>query len=334
MKAVHALAERIRRGEPIPLPIAALLTAATPFQRFGMWRRLNGPRVRLKGPRPGLKARVISFGNLTAGGTGKTPAVIERARAETAAGKRVAVLTRGYGRKWVPAETLADEPALIARLVPGVTIMQSADRVAAGRKAIEDYGCDTLILDDGFQYVRLERDENVLLVDATNPFGTGRLVPRGILREPVESAARATHLVVTRCDQAAALDFLLATLKRLCPGAPIRLTRHAPARLWRVSSQAGLPLEALRGQEVTALCGIANPESFFATLEGLGVVVRERRAFPDHAAIPDDALPRSGVIVTTEKDAVRLQDARHVGGVQDNVLALGIELQDFTRPEP
>lgn len=329
MSTIHALSERIRRGEAIPSGLAAILHSLTPAVRAGMWLRLRGRRTR-------VAARVISFGNITAGGTGKTPAVIERAQAELAAGHRVAVLTRGYGSRKCEeplliapdeaaaelAACLGDEAALIRRRVPGVYIVKAAKRVEGARAAIER-GCDTLILDDGFQHVALERDENVLVIDAANPFGNGYLVPRGILREPISAMDRATHLLLTRCDQAKDLDGLTAQLEGCCPGRTIRRTRHAPHGLWRVATGESAPLEELRGIEVTALCGIGHPESFFRTLESLGAVIRDRIVFPDHGAIAPEALPRAGRIITTEKDAMRLSRAG------DNVWALAIELRDM-----
>jgi tetraacyldisaccharide 4'-kinase len=262
MNALDGWAERIRRGERIPWPLALALAAATPVVRAGMMARLSLPRVR-------VDARVISFGNLTAGGTGKTPAVIERARKEIAAGRKVAVLTRGYGSKkgaayaWKPGgqidvpflcRVLGDEPALIALKVPEAVVVKNRDRVAGAQAAIEQHGCDTLILDDGFQYVRLERDENILLIDATNPFGNGHLIPRGLLREPLRAMARATAIILTHCDQAADLSPVLAQVKALAPHAPIRRTRHAPAGFYRFSGGPPLPCTAVAGKRVRAVC--------------------------------------------------------------------------------
>lgn len=328
MNTFHKLVERIRRGEPIPLPVAFLLSAATPLQRLGMWYRLRQPRTR-------VGAKVISFGNITVGGTGKTPAVIERARMEIAAGHTVAVLTRGYGARGkgrmivaqgkilAAPKAIGDESALIAQKVPNVLIVKSADRVAAANKAITEYGCDTLILDDGFQHVRLERDENILLLDATNPFGNGRLIPRGILREPLTALARATHIVLTRCDQASDLPSLVAELQRWCPEVPIRKTCHSHTSLYRIADGANVGVEAIRGRNVTAVCAIGNPESFFTTLEGLGAILAQRLAFPDHAAIPLETVAAAGLVVTTEKDAIRMEHP------PENVLALAIELRDL-----
>lgn len=332
MKFRHGLTERVRRGDPIPLPLDLALRACTPAVRAGMALRRLRPTVR-------LDARVISYGNITAGGTGKTPAVIERVRQEADRGHTVGVLTRGYGSpsgsrpcdspEIAPAqfyEALGDEAALILRKIPECIVLKDADRVAAGRRAIERYGCDTLVLDDGFQYVRLAREEDIALVDATNPFGDGRLIPRGILREPVSALRRATGIVVTRADQAEDLDALLQQLARIAPGTPVRTTRHAPVRLTRASDSAEIPLDELRGREVVAACGIGNPESFAKTLRGLGGSIREIRAAPDHHALSLEKQTTDIPIVITEKDAVR-------ASIQDeNVWILEIELQDWPAP--
>ena len=220
---------------------------------------------------------------------------------------------------------LGDEPTLILSRVPEARVFRCPDRVRAAVLAVTEHHCDTLILDDGFQAVKLERDENVLVVDATNPFGNGHLIPRGILREPLQAMARATDVILTRCDQVADLAPLLAQLERLCPGVPVRLTRHAPARVWPVAPDKGeLPLEALRGHDVRAVCGIGNPEAFFATLESLGARVAERVVLPDHAAVPPDAFQSEVLTLTTEKDAMRLP-RRDL----DGVYALGVRLEDY-----
>lgn len=324
------LRDKIRLGKPISFPISVILTSLTPVVRLGMWYRLQRPRTR-------VNAHVISFGNITAGGTGKTPAVIDRAMLEIATGKKVAVLTRGYGSQGGENLIVArgsespdglynrigDEPALIARKVPEAIIIKCADRVLAAQTAIEKYGCDTLIMDDGFQHVQLERDENIVLIDATNPFGNGYLLPRGILREPLTALRRATNIVLTRCDQAHELDQLESGLKEMCTHAPIRKTCHMPNSLWRVCDNSVLSLEEIHGKEISAVCAIGNPESFFDTLENLGAKVTNKIAFPDHYHITSDEIPSADIVVTTEKDAIRMQDSG------ENVLALGIELQEM-----
>ncbi len=331
MAHTHSLAEKIRRGESIPLLYDALLRLGEPLVRLGMQHRLHKPRTR-------VDATVISFGNITAGGTGKTPAVIERAQQELAAGHRVAVLTRGYGSRKtaepliLPPDTktditvdqIGDEPALIAHRAPGVYLVKSADRVAGAKLAIEKYGCDTLILDDGFQAVTLERDENIVVIDSTNPFGNGHLLPRGILREPLTGLQRATHLLLTRCDQNENISPLLEKLQQHCPDLPLRQTTHTPTRLWRICDGKESSLEDLHNQEITALSAIGNPEGFHATLTQLGAILQHTCTFPDHAPIPLQQLPSDTFIITTEKDAMRLPTP-----VPENIWALGIDLLDY-----
>ncbi|HOT49485.1 MAG TPA: tetraacyldisaccharide 4'-kinase [Candidatus Hydrogenedentes bacterium] len=330
MNAVlYGLAERIRRNEAIPLPVAALLTAATPIVRAGMWLRRRRRIVH-------VDANVISVGNLTAGGTGKTPLVVERARRELAQGRKVAVLTRGYGSAPVtnpvaadengpddPFALMGDEAALLIQKIPGIVVVKCVDRVAAANAAVERHGCDTLILEDGFQYVRLARNEDIVVIDARNPFGNGRLIPRGILREPMAALRRATHVVVTRCDQASNLESLCAQIRTICPNIPVRTTRHAPAHCRRVGDGKTFPLDMLREGPIRAACAIGAPEAFFDTLASLGATVTERLAFPDHAGIPESALDGPLPVVVTEKDAVRMRRA------PDHVFALSIELEDW-----
>lgn len=329
MKPMRTLADRVRRGDSVAFPFAALLQAGTVVARAGMWRRLRQTRVP-------VEARVVSVGNLTAGGTGKTPAVIAHAQAALDAGERVAVLTRGYGvktggRTFVvtpkntePRPWLGDEPELVLRRVPGVILVRDANRVRGARTAIEQHGVTLCILDDGFQYVRLERDKDEVLIDAANPFGNGHIIPRGILREPLTALRRATHLTLTRCDMAQNLDDLEAQLRRLCPETPIRKTWHAPTGLWRIADGMEMPIETLATTEINASCAIGHPEAFFATLQRLGAHIAGRRAFADHADIPPESLARNSLTVVTEKDAVRMTNPPH------NVWALRIDLRDWT----
>lgn len=328
MLGFQHIVQDIRNGEPLPLHIDLLLRAATPITRLGMAQRLRKTPQKVDVP-------VIAFGNLTAGGTGKTPAVIERVKQETARGHKVAVVTRGYGTQPARrpqfadpdltnaelARTAGDEPALIRHHVPEAFIIKSVDRTWGARFAIERFGCTMIVLDDAFQHVALARDENVCLIDATNPFGNGHLVPRGILREPLTAIERATHIMLTRCDQARNLDELRIRLAELAPGIPVRETVHAPGRFWNLAT--GETVASLAGEPVTAICGIGNPEAFFQTLDTLGLDVTESLAYPDHGEIPPKALGRSGTIVTTEKDAMRLASPH------DRVYALEVKLEDY-----
>lgn len=331
MKYFDDLSGRIRRNEPVAAPWRAALRTASLAQRAGMWFRLRRTPMH-------VPAHVISFGNLTAGGTGKTPAVIERALREAQQGRHVAVITRGYGAssERFPllmhtnhveedvAGRFGDEAALIAARVPGIWIVRSPDRVAGARAAMHE-GCDTLILDDGYQAVRLSRDENILLIDATNPFGNGFLVPRGILREPVDALARSTEVIITRCDQAPqALPDIESVVRRFSPDTPIRHMVHKPVMIKRLCDGQEYPLEQLRRSPVHAVCGIGNPESFLKTLQDTGAEVLDMRTVADHAALSPDYFTGEEMTVVTEKDAARIGK-----GVPERVYALCISMAPY-----
>ncbi len=330
MNPFDSIAAQVRRGDRLPIPLALALEACTPAVRIGMWHRARRPRHR-------VDARVVSFGNITAGGTGKTPAVIERARAEIAQGRRVAVLTRGYaapsGRRpfdspnlldGSPFVVLGDEAALILHKVPRVVVLKDADRVASARRAIESYTCDLLILDDGFQYLALERDENVVMIDATNPFGNGRLIPRGILREPPAALARATHIIVTHADRSPDVVELQSRLRALAPRAPVRLTCHAPVAVRDLNTGERHALGWLRDRRVTLACAIASPRSFVDTAVALGARVATVITRPDHASVASAVRSAPPPVIVTEKDAVRLT------APPPESYALEIELRDFS----
>ncbi|MCC6145859.1 MAG: tetraacyldisaccharide 4'-kinase [Candidatus Hydrogenedentes bacterium] len=332
MNTRDSLTDKIRRGAPLPLPLDLALRAATPITRIGMWHRGRQPRTR-------VDARVVSYGNITAGGTGKTPAVIARVLQESTAGKKVAVLTRGYGSAPsktplaargvdAPADMAArfgDEPALIARRAPEAHIVKCSDRVAAAAYAVESLGCDILVLDDGFQYLRLQRDENIVLIDATNPFGGGLLLPRGLLREPLSGLERATEVILTRCDQCSDVTGIVGAIRRWNSDALIRRTWHAPTGLWRVCDGATAPLEVLKGRTIHAASAIGNPQAFRRTLEGAGALVADHYRERDHGHLDFTKLgdQSDAWIVVTEKDAVRMKSP------PENVYALSVELQEY-----
>ena len=313
---------------PPPL-LGPLLAALTPMQRAGMWWRARQPQTH-------VNARVISFGNITAGGTGKTPAVIERAQMEVDAGSHVAVITRGYGssaqkeplliapesRHDNLARLIGDEPALIQRRVPGVWIVKSADRVAGARAAI-DAGCDCLILDDGFQSLALARDEDIVLLDAAHPLGNGRLIPRGILREAPESLRRATDIWLTRCEQNPCLHETIALVTQLHGKPPARLTTHAPIGFIRLSDGREFPLDLVMDKKVILACGIARPQTVEHTLTSLGAKVYSRLYFPDHHHFTERQLPTEGLVIVTETDAVKFTTTR------PNIHALRMGLHDY-----
>jgi tetraacyldisaccharide 4'-kinase len=275
-----------------------------------------------------LTAPVISVGNLTAGGTGKTSAAAALAAATIARGKRPAILSRGYGRQRgrgcavvsdgarVLADhlTAGDEPVLLASSVPGAAVLVGKDRRESGRRAIEDLHADVLILDDGFQYWRLEKDREIVLIDALAPFGTGLLFPAGILREPLSHLRRADEVWLTHTDLAGAdrVNSVRARLQR-CFNGPIMDTIHAPVELRPLDRAEPMSLAELQGKRVVAMSGIGNPLAFELTLRRLGAQVLPVR-FPDHhhyspadrRAVERFAQRRQAIIITTEKDAVRL----------------------------
>jgi tetraacyldisaccharide 4'-kinase len=263
---------------------------------------------------------VISVGNLTVGGSGKTPFVEHVAAHYRRRGLRVAVLSRGYGGAGGPN----DEARVLEANLPDVPHLQGADRAALARTAVEELESEVLVLDDGFQHRRLARDLDVVLIDATDPWGGGRLLPRGLLREPPSSLRRAGLVALTRCDQAPPDD--LARLRRdagrLAPGAPVVETVHEPAELVNSEGEAA-PVESLRGRPVAAFCGLGNPAAFRRTLAACGADVRAWDEYPDHhpytradvAGLDARArgLPPDGFALTTQKDLVKV-DISRLGG--------------------
>jgi tetraacyldisaccharide 4'-kinase len=270
---------------------------------------------------------VVSVGNLTVGGTGKTPCVEYIARHYRERGLRVAILSRGYGSPSpLPLSPEGrgvgvrgnDEAMVLEENLPDVPHLQGPDRVVLAATAVEELESEMLVLDDGFQHRRLARDLDVVLLDATNPWGHGYLLPRGLLREPPSSLRRAGVVVLTRCDQVERAERcrLRDAVARLAPGVPVAETTHRPVGLSN-GAQAAVPLDHLRGRPVAAFCGLGNPEGFRRTLRDLGADIIAFRTFPDHHAYAradvDDlrAWARQQatdcVVVTTQKDLVKLR---------------------------
>jgi len=259
-----------------------------------------------------LPVPVISVGNLTAGGTGKTPFVEMIARRLAKRNLRVAILARGYGR----TEPGRDDEEILAEMeLENVVRLTGRDRVANARRAIAECRADIIILDDGFQHFRIRRDLDILMIDATDPFAGGHLLPRGLLRERPACAARADLIVLSRCDQTSAgeLAALRDRIDRIAR--PLVETAHRPVTVRTLATKKRQPLEWLRGRRVYAFCGIGNPESFRRTLESLGAEVVKFRAFEDHHPYtPRDARQLSAeaqefmadTLITTEKDATKL----------------------------
>ncbi len=257
---------------------------------------------------------VVSVGNLTVGGTGKTPCVEFVARFYRDRDRRVAILSRGYGSD----EGRNDEALVLEETLPDVPHLQDADRVMVARTAIEELETEFLVLDDGFQHRRLHRDLDLVLIDATNPWGFGAMLPRGLLREPLSGLRRADAILVTRADQASSeeLEAITRRLSRLAPGKPVALATHRPTRLVN-SDGASESVEYLRERPVLGFCGIGNPESFRRTLTHLGARLLDFRTFPDHHPYHREdvfslretaaSLPSDTLFVTTHKDLVKLR---------------------------
>lgn len=290
-----------------------------------------------------LGCLVVVVGNLTVGGTGKTPVVEKFARNLTSRGRKVAILSRGYKSKpepiykrffrWIThaeatppkvvsdgkrvlldSEVSGDEPYMLAKNLPGVVVLVDKDRVKAGRYAIEKFGVDTLILDDGFQYLRLKGRLNLLLIDKTNPFGNEYLLPRGNLREPIKHLRRASYVFLTKSDGIANPE-LEETIRRYHPCVEIIECAHKAQYLKSFNSNDLIPIDSLRGKRIAAFSGIAVPESFECFLINLGAELVEKERFVDHHRFTEEELniffakaqaAGAELIVTTEKDAVRL----------------------------
>jgi tetraacyldisaccharide 4'-kinase len=256
---------------------------------------------------------VVSVGNLTVGGTGKTPCVEYVARYYREQELLVAILSRGYGA----AEGQNDEALVLAANLPDVPHLQGPDRVALARAAVEECESEVLVLDDGFQHRRLARNLDVVLIDATRPWGFGYLLPRGLLRESPRGLARAGAVVLTRCDQVGPDEVvrIRERVERLAPGVPVSETEHRPVGWVNAEGSAATP-EALQGRPLAAFCGVGNPEAFRRTLLGLGATVAAFRAFPDHHRYTRSDVEElrswarqqatECVVVTTQKDLVKL----------------------------
>ena len=294
---------------------------------------------------------VVSVGNLVVGGTGKTPAVILIARLLRNAGYRPAVLSRGYSGRNIKAVNVVsdginilarvsdagDEAILMARSLQGTPVLTGPDRYRTAQYAIDNLGCNVLVMDDGFQHRALFRDLNIILVDSEKPLGNGFMLPRGPLREPLESLERADLLVLTRSDEDTILTSQ-ASLEKAFPDMPIFKARHRPKA---VRSSKGVEVDPpafLAGKKVLAFSGIAKPKSFEKTVQALGTSSLGFVSFPDHHLYTEEDIRdlesktagmSADLILTTEKDAVKLSPFIRF---YEKVYVLTIEME-ITTPE-
>jgi tetraacyldisaccharide 4'-kinase len=323
-----------------------------------IWRYRSGWR-----PQHHLGTVVVAIGNITVGGTGKTPVVELMARSLRDHGRRVAILSRGYKskkldhpQKWsdskgdaIPGEKMpkvvstgsallldskfaGDEPFMLARNLDGVAVVVDKNRVKSGRFAIANLDCDTLLLDDGMQYLDLAHAIDVVLIDSGAPFGTEALLPRGTLREPPKNLRRASYILITKCN-GSSNEALIARIRKYNRTAAIIECTHGPIYLEDVFTRERQPLEFLKDKWVGAISAIAVPEAFEGSLQKLGARVEINRRFSDHYRFSRKEVEKfmqrcverdMQLIVTTEKDAVRFP---RPGSIDVPVYFLRIEVE-------
>lgn len=310
-----------------------LLRAASPVYWFGAqvknWLYDWGWKTPFKSP-----LVVISVGNLSVGGTGKSPVVQWIATQLRSKHRRVAVLSRGYGQL---DQGRNDEALEMELSLPDVPHLQHWDRVVSAELARSELDMQILVLDDGFQHRRIARDLDIVLLDATAPDAARHVLPGGLLRESLGNLRRADVVMLTRVDQAA--DRNVETLRRLvsrhASQATLVETSHRPDCI-QFFPEGVCPASDLNGRDVLAFCGIGNPESFFRTLEGLGATVLDRRTWPDHHAYSEKdvrsieqwcaGMPDAPWLICTMKDWVKLQVA-HLGGCKLGALKIGLHFE-------
>ncbi|MBN1974280.1 MAG: tetraacyldisaccharide 4'-kinase [Sedimentisphaerales bacterium] len=293
-----------------------------------------------------VEAKVISIGNITAGGTGKTPLVIWLCNILTAEQRpntkdcKLAILTRGYKIKQNKDQRffLADEPAILAENCPKTNIVINPNRVIGAAEAIGKYDANVLVLDDGFQHRRLARDLDIVTIDATCPFGYGRIIPAGLLREPLNSLKRADAIVITRCDQTseAQLSQIEDKLRNINPKLLIARSIHKPFHIKTIDNRQ-LSLEHFKNKKVFAFCGIGNPDSFINSLKNMDYDIVGTKIYDDHHNYTENCLADlrkesqnmgSEIILTTQKDWTKI---RRLESVKDLPLTyLVIEIKFLT----
>lgn len=293
---------------------------------------------------------VISVGNITLGGTGKTPTVINIAGLLLKKQRHPVVVSRGYGREnesemlivsdgrtvLVDTPTGGDEPVLIGSKLPGVPVVVGSKRFQAARNALLRFNSDVVVLDDGFQHIRLKRTLDIALVDASDPFGNGKLLPAGILREPVAALKRAHAVLITKAGAPEETAWLKELISKKT-SARIFTSRLVSLDVVDCCSGTILPLSSLRDATVLALSGIARPASFTSQLKSLGAIIAAECIYPDHYVFGKTDLgdvytkavdAKVDMIITTEKDAVRMKQFRPKG-----IHALRVELSVDEREE-
>ena len=297
---------------------------------------------------------VLSVGNITAGGTGKTPCIIRMAELLGRDGYRPAIISRGYrsglekeggvvsdGKDILVTQQMAgDEPYMMALKLLHVPVLVGKDRMRSAQRALK-LGCDILLMDDGFQYWRMRRDRDIILLDCTNPFGYDHVLPRGLLREPLDALERASLFILTKSDQVPQerIEEIKERLHRLAGPVPVISSCHSPSKLviyekWKAGSHEG-PLEEMKGKKAFPVSGIGNPLAFRETVKHAGLFPVGEMAFSDHHAygeedirkMEEEALRRGAeMIVITEKDAVKMMNLSALTQMKIPLYVLEIEM--------
>ena len=288
-----------------------------------------------------VDATVICVGNIIVGGTGKTPLVVWLCK-KIISDYQCVILTRGYKSRAQEAEILTDEPAIFSESCPEVKVIVNPDRVAGAEEAAIKFGTKVLIMDDGFQHRRLARDLDIVAIDATLPFGYGRMLPAGLLREPVSSLKRASAVVITRCDQIAEneLSGLEEKLRLINSDMVISRSIHAPAYVKSIDDKE-ISLEQLNGKKIFGFCGIGNPRSFLTTIKTTGAELVGSKIFNDHHHYTEACIAdifeqaerlKADLILTTQKDQNKI--TRPASSKTEIPLAyIGIEIKFLSGEE-
>ncbi len=317
--------------EPAAAGRAALSQGPPALLEAACWlyeKGLRKDQARRRNKRVKLPAPVVSIGNLSIGGTGKTPLTIWMCEFLLQAGFHPAVLTRGYARRGsspgrVPlsgnpnelSDLFGDEPVMISEYLPSTPVWVGRDRAASGRAALAHDAVDVLVLDDGFQHLALDRDLDIVLLDCRSPFGNGLLLPAGPLREPCSNLKRADAFLITHAAKEAHWAPLRDKLERFFPGIPIFSCRHKVRGISLTRGERVFEIEALLGRRAVVFAGIAWPEGFFEDLRGAGIRICESFGFPDHHRYRAGDFSKifraasehgAEVIITTAKDSVRI----------------------------
>lgn len=293
-----------------------------------------------------LPCKVISIGNITVGGSGKTPMAIYLADALTKKDKKVVVLSRGYKSKihgigivsdgkniLLNPDEAGDEPFLIAEKTKNIPVVIGKDRYKAGLFAIDRFQPDIIILDDGFQHIRLKRDKDIVLIDSIRGFGNGHLLPRGILREPIDSLKRADNIFINGDED----EEIIHRIRAAGAAAPIKSFKYKQSGFINLADKTMIEPDKLKHKNILAFAGIANPISFFKTLEGLDIAIKEKIVFPDHHKYNIKDIEKikthaSSIdcFITTEKDGVKIKDL-----LSGNIIvyALSIDVEIYNEPE-